>query len=124
MTYKARNRISQIRSFSTCTSAPQNNLFNCVKLHLNSYKHPYQIENRNLTSQFIMLRSSITRQVRPATRLFATTARYQKGPVELGKDALKKVDRVVSDAAVKGIETGGMYWPVSHSMSSLIYPSS
>jgi hypothetical protein len=52
-----------------------------------------------------MFRTAITRQA----RLFTTSTRLQKGPVELGKDALKKVDRVVSDAAVKGIETGGMF---------------
>jgi hypothetical protein len=51
-----------------------------------------------------MFRTAITRQA----RLFTTSTRLQKGPIELGKDALKKVDRVVSDAAVKGIETGGM----------------
>lgn len=49
-----------------------------------------------------MFRTAITRQA----RLFTTSTRLQKGPIELGKDALKKVDRVVSDAAVKGIETG------------------
>jgi len=49
-----------------------------------------------------MFRTAITRQA----RLFTTSSRLQKGPIELGKDALKKVDRVVSDAAVKGIETG------------------
>jgi hypothetical protein len=42
-------------------------------------------------------------------RLFSTTTRLGKGPVEVGKDALKTVDRTVSDAAVKGIETGGMF---------------
>jgi hypothetical protein len=50
-----------------------------------------------------MFRTAITRQA----RLFGTSARLQKTPIEMGKDALKKVDRVVSDAAVKGIETGG-----------------
>jgi hypothetical protein len=52
-----------------------------------------------------MFRTAITRQA----RLFGTSTRLQKTPIEMGKDALKKVDRVVSDAAVKGIETGGMY---------------
>jgi hypothetical protein len=50
-----------------------------------------------------MLRTALTRQA----RLFTTTARTQKGVVDAGKDALKKVDRTVSDVAVKGIETGG-----------------
>ena len=36
-----------------------------------------------------------------------TTQRGDKGPVETTKDALKKADRLVSDAAVKGIEKGG-----------------
>lgn len=51
-----------------------------------------------------MLRTAIARQA----RLFTTSARLGKGPVEVGKDALKAVDRTVSDVAVKGIETGGM----------------
>jgi len=37
---------------------------------------------------------------------FSTTARQEKGPIEVTKETLKKADRVVSDAAVKGIETG------------------
>ncbi|KAH8692637.1 LEA domain protein [Talaromyces proteolyticus] len=39
-------------------------------------------------------------------RSFSITLAAKKGPVEGTKDALKKVDRTVSDAAVKGIETG------------------
>jgi hypothetical protein len=42
-----------------------------------------------------------------AYRCFSTTLRAQKGPVEATKDTLKKADRSVSDAAVKGIEKGG-----------------
>ncbi|KAK2749340.1 hypothetical protein FQN55_003666 [Onygenales sp. PD_40] len=39
--------------------------------------------------------------------LFSTSAsRPEKGPIEITKDTLKKADRVVSDAAVKGIEKG------------------
>jgi len=49
-----------------------------------------------------MLRTTLTRNA----RLFTTSTRYYKGPVEMGKDALKAVDRTISDAAVKGIETG------------------
>jgi hypothetical protein len=52
-----------------------------------------------------MYRSAILRQ----TRYLSTSARLQKGPVDVAKDALKKVDRVVSDVAVKGIETGGKW---------------
>lgn len=44
-----------------------------------------------------------------AYRYFSTTQAAQRGPVEAAKDTLKKVDRTVSDAAVKGIETGGVY---------------
>jgi len=43
-----------------------------------------------------------------AYRSFSTTLATQKGPVEATKDVLKKADRTVSNAAVKGIETGGM----------------
>jgi hypothetical protein len=42
------------------------------------------------------------------SRFLSSTASYQTGPVEATKKVLKKVDRTVSDAAVKGIETGGM----------------
>ena len=38
---------------------------------------------------------------------FSTSLRAHKSPVDTAKDALKAVDRTVSDAAVKGIETGG-----------------
>jgi glucose-6-phosphate dehydrogenase assembly protein OpcA len=51
------------------------------------------------------VRSSALRQ---SPRLFSTTLVQQKGPVEAAKDGLKKVDRAVSDAAVAGIDKGGM----------------
>ena len=41
-------------------------------------------------------------------RLF-TTSPYRQSVVDSAKDTLKKVDRSVSDAAVKGIEKGGMF---------------
>lgn len=41
------------------------------------------------------------------SRFLSSTASYQKGPVETTKETLKKVDRTISDAAVKGIEKGG-----------------
>jgi len=41
-----------------------------------------------------------------AYRSFSTTLVAQRGPVEATKDVLKKADRTVSDAAVKGIDTG------------------
>ena len=50
-----------------------------------------------------MLRITLARNA----RLFTTSTRMNKGPVEMGKEALKTVDRAVSNAAVKGIETGG-----------------
>jgi len=49
-----------------------------------------------------MFRTAITRQA----RLFSTSPIVRKSPVETVKDAAKAVDRKVSDAAVKGIETG------------------
>ena len=49
-----------------------------------------------------MFRQQITRQV----RLFSTTPIARKSPVEAIKDAAKVVDKTISGAAVKGIETG------------------
>jgi hypothetical protein len=45
-----------------------------------------------------------------AYRSFSTTLAAQRGPVETTKDTIKKVDRTVANAAVKGIETGGTYF--------------
>lgn len=44
-------------------------------------------------------------------RSISTTARLEKGPVDVTKDTLKAADRVVSDAAVKGIDLGRMFIP-------------
>lgn len=44
-----------------------------------------------------------------ALRSISTTARLEKGPVDVTKDTLKAADRVVSDAAVKGIDLGSMF---------------
>ncbi|OJJ76093.1 hypothetical protein ASPBRDRAFT_117972 [Aspergillus brasiliensis CBS 101740] len=41
-----------------------------------------------------------------AARSISATARLDKGPIDATKDTLKKADRKVSDAAVKGIEVG------------------
>ncbi|RQM06207.1 hypothetical protein DH86_00003337 [Scytalidium sp. 3C] len=41
-----------------------------------------------------------------APRYFSTTPATQKGPVETAKDAVKTVDRAVSDKIVDGIELG------------------
>jgi hypothetical protein len=51
-----------------------------------------------------MYRQVVVRQ----TRLFSTSVYLRKDPVTAAKDAVKTVDRTVSDAAVKGIEKGGM----------------
>ena len=40
-------------------------------------------------------------------RLFSTSLRAQKGPVESATDALKTADKNVSQTMVKGIEKGG-----------------
>lgn len=42
-----------------------------------------------------------------AVRSISATAPYSKGPIDTTKDTLKKADRTVSDAAVKGIDKGG-----------------
>ena len=41
---------------------------------------------------------------------FSTSIRARKSAVDAAKDTLKSVDRTVSDAAVKGIETSRMYY--------------
>jgi len=41
-----------------------------------------------------------------AIRCFSVATVYRKGPVDAAKDGLKKVDRAVSDVAVKGIDAG------------------
>jgi hypothetical protein len=51
-----------------------------------------------------MFRQAAVRNV----RLFSTSVALRKGPVEATKDAVKTVDKTVSQAAVKGIEKGGM----------------
>jgi hypothetical protein len=50
-----------------------------------------------------MYRTAIIRQA----RCFTTYRPLFKGPVEVGKEALKKVDRVASNAAIKGLDAGG-----------------
>lgn len=42
-----------------------------------------------------------------ASRAVSSTPKREKGPVDATKDTLKKVNRSVSDATLKGIETGG-----------------
>jgi hypothetical protein len=50
-----------------------------------------------------MLRTSLARQA----RTFTTRTPLFRTPLEVGKDALKKVDRVAADAAIKGLDAGG-----------------
>ena len=50
-----------------------------------------------------MFRQQLARNV----RLFSTSVRVQKGPIETGKETIQKVDRAVSDQIVKGIEGAG-----------------
>lgn len=58
-------------------------------------------------------RASLTPVTRASTAarpaFFSSTPERQKGPVDATKETLKKADRLVSDAAVKGIETGGEF---------------
>ena len=45
-----------------------------------------------------------------SSRLLSTTAIRSSGPIDATKSTLKKADRKVADAAVKGIETGGTHY--------------
>lgn len=42
-------------------------------------------------------------------RTISSTPEKDMGPVQATKDTLKKADRTVSDAALKGINQGGMF---------------
>ncbi|KAJ5950760.1 uncharacterized protein N7479_009173 [Penicillium vulpinum] len=56
-----------------------------------------------------LLRTRVATQTTPsfqAIRCISATAPCNKGPIDLTKETLKKVDRTVADAAVKGINTG------------------
>ncbi|KAJ5891912.1 uncharacterized protein N7473_008140 [Penicillium subrubescens] len=56
-----------------------------------------------------VVRSRVATTAAPVSvtlRSITTTARLEKGPVDATKDTLKAADRVVSDAAVKGIDLG------------------
>lgn len=58
-----------------------------------------------------MIKSRVVPSLAPTTiRSISSTASYQKGPVETAKDTLKQADRTVSDAAVKGINKGGLFY--------------
>lgn len=62
----------------------------------------------SFVTRVVPARSIMTGASFQAYRSFSTTLVTQKGPVEATKDVLKKADRTVSNAAVKGIETGGI----------------
>ena len=78
--------------------------------------------NMSSLTRLMPLTSRLAAPVRTATPAFgfaasrslSSTTRKEKGAVDATKDTLKKVDRTVSDATLKGIETGGM------SISSLL----
>lgn len=46
-------------------------------------------------------------------RFFSTSPLARKSAVDAAKDTAKTVDRTISDAAVKGIERGGMLGTLS-----------
>lgn len=48
-----------------------------------------------------------------AVRSISSTPRLQKSAVDAAKDTLKKTDRMVSDAAVGGINKGRMCPPIN-----------
>ena len=65
----------------------------------------------------LALRSSLRAPVAARTaaysgsvRTFSASVAARKSVTDAAKDAAKKVDRTVADAAVKGIETGGVYY--------------
>ncbi|KAJ5827053.1 hypothetical protein N7447_003816 [Penicillium robsamsonii] len=56
-----------------------------------------------------LLRTRVATQTAPsfqAIRSISATAPCHKGPIDATKETLKKADRTVADAAVKGINTG------------------
>jgi len=56
------------------------------------------------------LRQTSFLAIRNQARLFSTSPVARKSVVDSAKDVLKAVDRTVSDAAVKSIETGGKFF--------------
>jgi hypothetical protein len=74
-------------------------------------KSPLQLHLSHTQITATMFRSSIIRNA----RLFSTNARFQKSAVDTIKEAAQAVDRTISDAAVKGIETGGTLLIISPS---------
>lgn len=63
----------------------------------------------NFTMSFLYRTTPVIRSaVRPSSRLFSTSIAQRKSITETAADAAKAVDRKVSDAAVSGIDKGGM----------------
>lgn len=58
------------------------------------------------------------------TRFFSTSPLARKSAVDAAADTVKSVDRTISDAAVKGIEKGGMLAFYSHTLATLLSDSS
>lgn len=54
------------------------------------------------------------------TRFFSTSPLPRKSAVDAATDTVKSVDRTISDAAVKGIEKGGMLALYSHTLATLL----
>jgi hypothetical protein len=52
-----------------------------------------------------MFRQTLLRQ----TRLFSTSVRMNKGPIEAVKDTVKSADKAVSQKIVQGIEATGKF---------------
>lgn len=116
-------RDAATRSFNYPTYLPSTCLY-CTNTHptnpakttrsrshstLTLYKTIIILDMSFLYSATPALRTSLRRSViTQSPRLFSTTLVQQKGPVEAAKDGLKTVDRAVSDAAVAGIDKGGM----------------
>lgn len=68
-----------------------------------------------LTPSTFQLAGAVGRTTTPAfsvaaSRSLSSTAKNEKGPMETTKDTLKKADKTFSDAALKGIETGGTFF--------------
>jgi CHASE3 domain sensor protein len=64
-----------------------------------------------------LLRTRVAVQTAPgfqAIRSISATTPCNKSAVDATKDTLKKADRTVSDAAVKGINTGGKSFMMSY----------
>ena len=61
-----------------------------------------------MSSRLAPVRTTVPAVGVVGSRAVSSTSRKEKGAVDATKDTLKKVNRTVSDAALKGIETGGM----------------